>query len=205
MERRQAADKTARAAIERGGMSEFIQTDEGLLNTQFIVAVRWLKAPTEHDKDARHAIVQYIQGNDTANVIAKYLRREHLEKLSGTVVPATPDFFVINVWDDEPFELCLMPIVAWRVSEDIATPICADELWGNWAILEPSGQVKSPMGHTWKCSNEFRAARIAELGKQPAPPTTTGIPFSSYIAQGWSRDQMKAAGVIAADVEPATP
>jgi hypothetical protein len=215
-------------------MSKFIQTDEGMVNTDFVVSVHWVKAPTDHNKRGLRAVVQYMEGKSIATASAKYLNEDDLEKLSEPVVPAAPGYFIINVYDDEfsdgsqgePFKLYSVPIVAWRISGDTAHPICADdEPCDGWAILDPTGRVARPFLQWWESSAEFRAARIEEKRKATAkklavesantnagkltngevgaePATTTGIRFSSYVAQGWTVEQMKTAGVIVADAKP---
>lgn len=133
--------------------------------------------------------------------------------LAAPVVPALEGYSVVYIDDREPFEFYTDAIVAWRIEDDRATPVCLDGICGNhWGILTPNGKVTVPMDRTYDSANAFRTARIAELhiaaGVAPPAPdtaTTTGIPISSYIAQGWTVEQMRANGVIAADVKPATP
>lgn len=192
-------------------MSRFIQTDAGEINLQFVVSVVPVNiTPKGHNPRSRRCRVTYLQGREVLTTLM--VDDQGVSALAAPVVPALADYFVVDVDQSEPFDVYAQSIVAWRIEDHSASPVCLDEICGNdWGILTPSGKVTVPMSCTYDSINSFRTARIAELhiaaGVAPPPPdteTTTGIPFSSYIAQGWSLKQMKDAGVIAADAKTET-
>lgn len=81
-----------------------------------------------------------------------------------TIVPATAEYAVCEFYPDEPDAVVINPVVAWRIVEQQAQPVCAFprvEPDGPYALLTPKGAVFEE-GIRYATQKEWQAAMAAK-------------------------------------------
>ena len=117
----------------------------------------------------------YVEGDEIVRTFSD-TGVDEIEALSAPVVPAAPGFFLVGTYDSEPYDVYREPIVAWRIADEWAMPICIDDHNGAGAILRPDGTVIVPFSHWYDSLEEFQHGSAAEKRKRDAasPLTRSG-------------------------------
>ena len=112
--------------------------------------------------------------------------------------PATPGYTILDYYGDAEagHEVIRLPVVAWRVSENIAIPIAPnDEAAAHCGIyptiLMPDGRVIQQYGATWANETAWRAekaeeARRKRTGADAEEPATDrmSVMFDKLMGKG---------------------
>lgn len=151
----------------------FIYTEDGYINTRCIVR---LEAGVKRHNEWR-ARVTFAQGQELRTTYALTPAEEVAEE-AAQVVPATPGFVRIEIGQEPPHEVIRTPVVAWRICEDQAEPVCPEAL-SSWtpyktrflrAVLTPESLLIAACGTRYSSIEEFRtrAIEICELREKQA-------------------------------------
>jgi hypothetical protein len=123
---------------------------------------------------------------------------DRLQRDLGEVVQASPGYTMLEYYGDAEagHEVIRLPVVAWRVSENIAAPIAPnDEAAAHCGIyptiLMPDGRVVQQYGATWANETAWRAskdeeARRKRTGADAEEPVTDSmsVMFDKLMGKG---------------------
>lgn len=132
-------------------MSQFIQTKSGYINLDAVVRM----------KIVRDAFQVWYREGDGIETTFTYGTRT-LEDYTGSTVVALPGYFVVTVVSKEPYDVWKTPIIAWRLIDGCAAPVCADTIPSDFGILDPTGAVTVPLTGWYESLESYRAEMIEE-------------------------------------------
>jgi hypothetical protein len=142
-------------------MSKFINTTDGLLNTNRIVLVRQLSEPRKVGPYLCHHLVQYSEDGQSHTA---YTWEHDLAVLTDEIIPASPGYFVVRACgDDDGNVLPPEPVIAWRIRGDGASIVpvlvdgAADGYTNIYGVLRPDGTVDVPHHCRYDSLEEFKS------------------------------------------------
>jgi hypothetical protein len=147
-------------------VSAFIHTDAGDINLRFVVSVREERVtPTKNNPAKWRKRVTYIEGADVCKTLT-----DETDFVSpyAPAVAALPAFFVVEIYGEDQGDLILHPVVAWRVVQGYAVPVCVEDLCDRkiHAVLDPAGKVTLSGMCVYDSLEAYRKVRIEELKKE---------------------------------------
>lgn len=159
-------------------MNEFIHTTQGYINLAAVVRM----------KIVRDTLQVWYREGDSIETAFTY-NTHTLEEHSGPTVVALPGYYVVSVNAEAPHDIWKSPVIAWRLIDGSAHPICADTLPDSWGVLDPTGAVTVPCVCWYGSLESFRngviedraaankwAQQFAASKALPPPPTVPASP-----------------------------
>lgn len=141
-------------------MAQFHKFDKETVNLDHVVKIEYYReGPKELKKYCTR--VYFHDGTVTGYPGNQLL---DLNERTGEVVPAAPGFELLDIWyfDERPTiefifdKMNRLPIVAWRIIDNFATPICPDEHSGPGInkgpafVCLPDGSFREPYVTAYK-------------------------------------------------------
>jgi hypothetical protein len=155
-------------------MSKFVDTTDGLINTNCIVLVRRLREPRKVGLYACEHVVQYSMNGEYCTA---YTWERELAALTDEIIPGSPGYYVVRACDSEDDSdggsvLPPEPVTAWRIKRNGAstTPIltdgASDDCSNTYGVLRPDGAVEVPADRCYASLEEFKSYVAEEARKR---------------------------------------
>jgi len=192
-------------------VTNFIFTEAGEINAAYIV--RAISRRSKGDKST-YMDVWYREGREVLHTTAPDITS--LSDRTAPVIPAQPGYFVVMMDPESPYDTLSDAVIAWRIDENCATPICyyLDDLLSlrnPWGVLAPNSKVIVQNDRMYDTVAAFREDQIKQLKERKAAELARaaaavrimtekarGLSYEQYRAAGWTDAQLIEHGLMKA-------
>jgi hypothetical protein len=134
--------------------------------------VKTIKEGSRKQEDGSYEYTLIVEMSD-GEMIRQTHHRSLLDETGNEllpIIPASPGYFALEFYaiddsDSVEFEYESIPIIAWRIDDEMASPIVIDDRRYD-AIQSPDGRVFMPFDESFKSATDWFESKKAEWIKR---------------------------------------